>query len=228
MNHAKHATEARTEIDPFSKFIGRLETEIEVYAHYVLHCTPEELTQRVGSALVGSVAEQQLDVASLPNLHQRVPAKSHHRLREVEVGDGAHRNGSSRTGQWWYDLTPEQQKAIKAKRAASFKAKKLGNAARHPSGASHRVKNYWANMTPEERSREMHRRELVSMTKGRKMGRWKQGTPTAQQIRAAKKELFAMMTPQEREAYQRKQQRLQKARSRENRRLQKAAGVIAT
>jgi len=131
MKHTKEKTHGSTNgitVDPFSKFIGRLETEIEVYAHYVLGCAPEELTARVGAALVGAVSQQGLDVAALPTVPVRQTAGIHQRLRQVAVRNGPRAGGSRRghaqasgasptsphspvNGVWARFKTPAQRKA---------------------------------------------------------------------------------------------------------------------
>ncbi len=86
-------------IDPFSKFLGRIETEVEIYAHHVLGCSPEELTTRLGSALVGSVPQREFDVASVPGVlvggYSHGPAHVDQRLRKVALGSGSHSHSSS-------------------------------------------------------------------------------------------------------------------------------------
>lgn len=83
------------EIDPFSKFLGRIETEIEIYARHVLGCTEEELTARLGAALVGLAAQPQFDVAEVPDLRSAA-APVDKRLRKVTLGGSAPGGGAWR------------------------------------------------------------------------------------------------------------------------------------
>lgn len=95
----RHVQPTVTEIDLFSKFLGRIETEVEIYSHHVLSCSAEELTTRLGSALIGLVPERNFDVASVPGMraigYSNGPAHVDKRLRQMALGSGTHSHGSS-------------------------------------------------------------------------------------------------------------------------------------
>ena len=115
------------EVDPFSKFIGRIETEIEIYAHYVLNCTPTELTARVGVALIGLVPEFQFPMAPMLNMRGKA-TRQNKQLRQMALGSGSH-DVKTQLGTgpkaYWAKMTPEERsKEVKRRRKVSLSKKK--------------------------------------------------------------------------------------------------------
>lgn len=143
--HGSHGKE--TVLDSFSRFIGRIEYEIEIYANHIFGCSAEELTARVGACLVSLTAHTQLDVASVPDMRVQT-ALPNKRLRKMAARSSSRSAGAHKA----------QVKSNIAKHLLKESENRALTKEELEQGKFSSIQRYWLSMTPEERSAEGIRR----------------------------------------------------------------------
>lgn len=128
------------------RFIGRVQTLAEQFAHLVLGCSAEEFSTWLGAVLIrDSGSHPQLHVETMPSsgLRRPEPTAVDQRLREVALGSQPHRRGSraarpakakvtgarrkahplsGKKANWWWTLSEKNRAAIIAKRKRTYAA----------------------------------------------------------------------------------------------------------